>query len=85
MELLARGGDLAAGAAGGPMAYLVEQAAGAVVAPHYHQVDQFQLFVGGSGRIGTHALEGVTVHYAGAHSPYGPTPALVPSVAATRQ
>lgn len=71
MELLARGG---AGptAAGGPMAYLVEQATGSTVAPHFHEVEQFQLFIGGGGRIGTHPLAAVTVHYAGPHSPYGP-------------
>lgn len=55
-----------------PMAYLVEQVPDSVVHPHYHQVDQFQIFTCGSGHIGTHALDGVTVHYAGAHSPYGP-------------
>lgn len=73
MELAAQG-QAAAPVAGAnlPMAYLVEQAPGQTVHAHYHQVDQFQLFVGGSGRIGTHALEGVAVHYAGAHSPYGP-------------
>lgn len=71
MELLAQGKS-PEDAAGGPMAYLVEQAPDATVDPHYHQVDQFQLFVGGSGHIGTHPLEAVTVHYAGPHSPYGP-------------
>lgn len=75
MELLAQGRTETPGTSAGaeyPMAYLVEQGAGSTVDPHYHAVDQFQLFVGGEGRIGTHALEGVTVHYAGAHSPYGP-------------
>ena len=73
MELAAQG-QTAAPVAGAsqPMAYLVEQAPGHTVHAHYHQVDQFQLFVGGSGRIGTHVLEGVALHYAGAHSPYGP-------------
>ena len=55
-----------------PMAYLVSQAADSVVQAHYHEADQFQLFVAGDGRIGTHALRPVTVHYAGAYSPYGP-------------
>jgi hypothetical protein len=55
-----------------PMAYLVEQSAGSTVEPHFHQVDQFQIFMGGSGHIGAHALTGVTVHYSGAYSPYGP-------------
>jgi hypothetical protein len=75
MELLAQGrtlADAAAAAAGEPMAYLVEQAPGDTVDAHFHQVDQFQVFLGGSGRIGTHALHGVTVHYAAACSPYGP-------------
>lgn len=75
MELLAQGKtaeQIRAELADQPMAYLVEQAAGAVVDPHFHEVDQFQLFTQGSGRIGTHRVDGVTVHYAGAYSPYGP-------------
>ncbi len=73
MELLAQGqSPEQAALAGQPMAYLVEQAPGASVAPHFLEVDQFQLFIGGSGRIGTHRLDGVTVHYAAAHNPYGP-------------
>jgi hypothetical protein len=55
-----------------PNAYLVCQAPGAVLHPHFHQADQFQVFVAGSGRIGTHAVAAVTVHWAAAHSPYGP-------------
>lgn len=72
MLLLAQGEGAAQPPAGEPMAYLVEQAPGSTVDPHFHEVDQFQIFVGGSGQIGTHPLEGVTVHYAGPHSPYGP-------------
>jgi len=75
MELAAMGkpkSSMADRATTAPMAYLVEQSAGSTVEPHFHQVDQFQVFTGGSGHIGTHALKGVTVHYAGAHSPYGP-------------
>ena len=55
-----------------PMAYLVSQSADSTVNAHYHQADQFQVFVGGSGRIGVHAVQPLTVHFAGAHSPYGP-------------
>lgn len=55
-----------------PMAYLVQQSADSEIQAHYHQADQFQLFVHGTGRIGTHALAGLTLHYAGALSPYGP-------------
>lgn len=75
MEGLAQGKtveQLAAGAVGQPMAYLVEQSPGHTVDAHYHEVEQFQLFVGGGGHIGTHVLDGLTVHYAGPYSPYGP-------------
>lgn len=75
MELAAQGKSIAdMGKEHGPypMAFAVEQAPDSVVQPHFHEADQFQLFIAGSGRIGTHPLEGLAVHYAGAHSPYGP-------------
>lgn len=74
MELLAQGrnpAEIGRGAPG-PMAYLVEQAPDSTVDAHFHEVPQFQIFVGGTGRIGTHSVDGLTIHYAGAHSPYGP-------------
>jgi len=55
-----------------PMAFLVEQDPGAVVGAHYHQADQFQVMVAGSGRLGTHDVAAGAVHYAGAWSAYGP-------------
>jgi hypothetical protein len=55
-----------------PMAFLVEQDPGAVVGAHYHQADQFQVMVAGSGRLGTHDVLVGAVHYAGAWSAYGP-------------
>ena len=55
-----------------PMAFLVEQDAGAVVGAHYHQADQFQVVVGGAGRLGRHDVTPGAVHFAGAWSPYGP-------------
>jgi hypothetical protein len=55
-----------------PMAFLVEQDANAVVGAHYHQADQFQVIVGGSGRLGRHDVGTTDVHFAGAWSPYGP-------------
>ena len=55
-----------------PMAFLVEQDAGAIVGAHYHQADQFQVIVGGAGRLGHHDIGAPTVHFAGAWSPYGP-------------
>jgi hypothetical protein len=55
-----------------PMAFLVEQDPDAAVGAHYHQADQFQVIVGGSGRLGTHGVAATAVHFAGAWSPYGP-------------
>jgi len=55
-----------------PMAFLVEQDAGAVVGAHYHQADQFQAIVAGSGRLGHHDVATGAVHFAGAWSAYGP-------------
>ena len=55
-----------------PMAFLVEQDPEAVVGAHYHQADQFQVVVGGNGRLGTHDVAVGAVHFAGAWSAYGP-------------
>lgn len=55
-----------------PQAYLVEQPANSMVAPHFHDTNQFQVFVHGHGAFGKQPLEGLMVHYAGAHTPYGP-------------
>ena len=55
-----------------PMAFLVEQDANSVVGAHYHQADQFQVIVGGSGRLGQHDVSQAAVHFAGAFSAYGP-------------
>ena len=71
LALEARGGGADAVPAG-PMANLVEQPPLSTVQPHFHGVHQFQVFVGGGGRIGVHEVAPVTVHYAGPHSPYGP-------------
>ncbi len=55
-----------------PVAFLVEKEAGAVVRPHFHHAEQFQVVVGGSGSFGTHAAAAVTVHYTDPYSAYGP-------------
>jgi hypothetical protein len=55
-----------------PQAFLVEQEAGATVAPHFHYVDQFQVIVSGDGILGRHRVSPLTVHFAGAHTGYGP-------------
>lgn len=55
-----------------PMAFLVEKEAAAVVHPHFHQADQYQVVVQGSGRLGLHDIASVAVHYTDAYSAYGP-------------
>jgi hypothetical protein len=55
-----------------PMAFLVEKEAGAVVRPHFHAADQFQVVVQGGGRLGRHDIGTVAVHYTDAWSAYGP-------------
>ena len=64
-----------------PMAFLVEKEPGAVVRPHFHRADQYQVVVSGGGRLGTHALDGVAVHYTDAYSAYGPIVAAEDGVA----
>jgi hypothetical protein len=55
-----------------PMAFLVEKDPHAVVKPHFHQADQYQVVVQGGGRLGTHDVGTVAVHYTDAWSAYGP-------------
>jgi hypothetical protein len=55
-----------------PQAFLVEQESGAVVEPHFHFVDQFQVIVSGSGVLGRHPVSPIHVHFAGANTGYGP-------------
>ena len=55
-----------------PMAFLVEKDPHAVTKPHFHQADQYQVIVQGGGRLGTHDVGTVAVHYTDAWSAYGP-------------
>ena len=64
-----------------PMAFLVEKEAAAVVHPHFHQADQYQVIVQGSGRLGVHDVASVAVHYTDAYSAYGPIVAADEGVA----
>jgi hypothetical protein len=57
----------------GPQSFLVEcLAAETVVKPHFHQVDQFQLFPSGDGHIGRNKVKPTFIHYADAYVTYGP-------------
>ena len=55
-----------------PQAFLVEQDPNTVIEPHFHQENEFQVVVEGNGFLGRHAVVPVCVHYAGAHTGYGP-------------
>jgi hypothetical protein len=57
----------------GPQVFLVNMPnEGSTIHPHFHDVDQFQVIVGGSGRLGPGAAAPVAFHYADAFTPYGP-------------
>jgi hypothetical protein len=58
-----------------PTAFLVEQEANSSLRPHFHIANQFQVVVGGSGRLGHHAIEDGCVHFTGPYSAYGPVEA----------
>jgi hypothetical protein len=56
----------------GPQVFLVHQLSNGATPPHYHEVDQFQVFVKGSGKIGRYEIAGTILHYADAYTTYGP-------------
>jgi len=58
--------------AGPEVFYSETLGAGAETRAHFHRVDQFQVFVEGGQRLGSTVIEPVLVHYADAHTPYGP-------------
>lgn len=55
-----------------PQAYLIENSHGATIASHFHDVDQFQVFVRGAGALGQAAVQPYSVHFARAFTTYGP-------------
>ena len=57
---------------GMPQGFLVTQPPGSVTPAHFHEPNQFQVFVDGSGRIGARAAPPLSVQYANGHTPYGP-------------
>jgi hypothetical protein len=57
----------------GPQAHVAIQGAGtAPIGTHFHGVDQFQVFVRGSGDVGRHRVCEGTAHYADRLTVYGP-------------
>lgn len=55
-----------------PHAFFVHQDPNVVLDRHYHDAAEFQVVVGGSGRLGTHAVRPFSVHYASYQAVYGP-------------
>ena len=55
-----------------PHVFLVEMDSGGSIRPHFHQVDQFQIFVSGDGSFGRSAVPFIALHYADHHTAYGP-------------
>ena len=58
--------------AASPTVFLVEQPPNAVLGPHFHSQNQFQVVKRGSGTLGPHIVGPGSVHYAGAFTGYGP-------------
>jgi len=64
--------SLSSGATLDPMAFLIEQVPHSCGRPHFHCVDQWQVFVQGDGELGRHPISDVYLHFAGAFTTYGP-------------
>lgn len=58
---------------GVPQVLLVEQLiAGSEILPHFHGIDQFQVFMDGEGKLGRHAIAPISIHYTNGYTGYGP-------------
>lgn len=55
-----------------PVAFYVEKKAHAVIPPHFHAVNQFQVIAAGSGMLGKQAIQPLTLHYTNGFTGYGP-------------
>ena len=55
-----------------PQGFLVTQPPGSVTPAHFHEPNQFQVFVAGCGRLGAKPATPLAVQYANSHTPYGP-------------
>lgn len=55
-----------------PHVFMIESSPNRSLATHFHDVDQFQVVVAGSGSMGRHHLLPHVVHFARGFTPYGP-------------
>lgn len=64
-----------------PVAFLVEKKANAIVPPHFHEVNQFQVIAEGHGTLGKTAVQPFTLHYTNGYTGYGPIRAAEDGIA----
>jgi hypothetical protein len=64
-----------------PVAFLVEKTAHAMVPPHFHEVNQFQVIVAGYGKLGKQDVQPFTMHYTNSYTGYGPIQADAEGIA----
>ncbi len=55
-----------------PVAFLVDKKPDSVIAPHFHEVNQFQVIVGGYGKLGKQEVKPFSLHYTNGFTGYGP-------------
>jgi len=57
-----------------PQAFLIEMTPEEVIQPHFHEVEQFQVFLEGEGQLGrmNDGIRPTVVHYTDAYTGYGP-------------
>lgn len=55
-----------------PLASLVTFAPGRLSTPHFHNVPQYQIMLGGRGKLGRRDIKTNTVHFSRPNTPYGP-------------
>lgn len=53
-------------------AFRIDMSTNMILESHFHIVDQFQIFMAGSGTIGRDRADMITAHYADHHTGYGP-------------
>jgi len=56
----------------GPQAFTVQYEPARLSTAHFHETDQFQIIVDGSGKLGRHTVGRYAVHFSRAFTPYGP-------------
>jgi hypothetical protein len=64
-----------------PVAFLVEKKAHAIIPTHFHEVNQFQVIVGGYGTLGKHEVRPFTTHFTNGFTGYGPIAAAAEGMA----